>query len=873
MKTMTLAELFLAFATSEEGLSDEVVQRRHQQYGLNTLPHIPVNPWYQKLATQFTHFFALLLWVAAVISFVTGWLDPSSNMLPIGWAIVIVILLNGAFGFYQEIRTEKSLEALRNMLPLKVRVVRAGEESVVSAEQLVPGDIVILNEGDKVPSDMYVIRAFDLWVNESTLTGESESVSCDAVGSAHHKTLLYSGTYVVKGEGLGLVYATGKESRYGTIAALTQSVDSGESHLQKEIAHISKVIALTSFVIAGGLIVIATVAGGFELWKTFLFALGVLVALIPEGLLPTVTLALAFGAQRMASKGFLVNGLSVIENLGAITVIATDKTGTITQNKMEVAAWEEEKKEKIPSLLLLDAALLCNRAEIQSGDPVEQALVIFANQYIDVTHRRGETPIVADYAFDYHLKRMSTVHSEKEGYVIFCKGAPEIILALCHTLVSREGTKEFTEDEHQKLIAQHDALAALGYRVIAFATRKCLRLPMSRQETESGLSFIGFIAMVDPLRSDIKEAVGLCHKAGIRVLMITGDHPITAAAIGIQAGIITANSEVTTGEHLEKLPPSAIKRLLRRNHVFARVSPEQKLFLVGQLKEMGETVAVTGDGVNDAPALKKADVGIAMGSGTDVAKQSADAVLMDDHFATIVKGIEEGRAVHENIRRFITYMLSNNLPEAVPYIFFFSMGLPLALPVPLVLAIDLGTNILPGMALGAELPHAGLMNQPPHSRKERILTRNVYFRSFGFLGLITAVLSIGLFWVYLKAHGWNGGALLLNDPLYLQATTLTFSAIVFAQIANGLSCRSTKDSLWKIGVWSNRYYVAGVGVQLGVLFTLIFFIPLASVFGTAMFDLIYWWAVVAVMVIVLVAEEVRKWWNRGYSHTKIHIIG
>ncbi|MCX6074709.1 MAG: cation-transporting P-type ATPase [Campylobacterales bacterium] len=869
MKTMTIPELFSLFATSEKGLDDETVKRRHQQYGLNTLPHIPAKPWYQKLVAQFTHFFAILLWVAAVISFVTGWLDPSSNMLPIGWAIVIVILLNGAFGFYQEIRTEKSLEALRNMLPLKVRVSRGGEERIVSAQELVPGDIVILHEGDKVPSDMYIIRAFDLWVNESTLTGESESVSCDAVGSEHLKTILYSGTYIVKGEGEGLVYATGKESRYGTIAALTQSVNAGESHLQKEIVHISKVIALTSFVIAGGLIVIAMAVGGFELWKTFLFALGVLVALIPEGLLPTVTLALAFGAQRMASKGFLVNGLSVIENLGAITVIATDKTGTITQNEMKVAAWEEGEKGEKPSSKLLDGALLCNRADAQSGDPVEQALVLFANNYTDVALRRSETPIVADYAFDYHLKRMCTVHSAGDAYAIFCKGAPEIILALCHTVATSEGTKELTEDEHQKLIMQHDALAALGYRVIAFATRESVTLPASRQEAESQLGFIGFIAMVDPLRDDIEEAVGLCHKAGIRVLMITGDHPITAGAIGIQAGIITFQTDVTTGEYLDKLPPSAIKRLLRCNHVFARVSPEQKLFLVGLLKEMGETVAVTGDGVNDAPALKKADVGIAMGSGTDVAKQSADAVLMDDHFATIVKGIEEGRAVHENIRRFITYMLSNNLPEAVPYIFFFSMGFPLALPVPLVLAIDLGTNILPGMALGAELPHIGLMNQPPHSRKERILTRNVYLRSFGFLGLITAVLSMGLFWFYLRGHGWNGGVLSWHDPLYLQATTLTFSAIVFAQIANGLSCRSTKDSLWKIGVWSNRYYVAGVGVQLGVLVTLIFFTPLSSVFGTASFDPIYWWAVVAVMVIVLVAEEMRKAWMRRF-YSKDH---
>lgn len=856
---MTLSELFLAFGSSEEGLNEEEVQRRHLQYGLNTLPNTPSISWYQKLAAQFTHFFALLLWVAAIISFITGWIDPPSHMLSIGWAIVIVIVLNGAFGFYQEFRTEKSLEALRNMLPSKASVFRQGIEQIILANELVPGDIVLLNEGDKVPSDMYVIHAFDLWVNESTLTGESELVSADAIGSDHIKTILYSGTYVVKGEARGLVFATGKESRYGTIAALTQSVDPGISHLQKEIAHISKVIALTSLAIAGSLIVISGVQGD-PLWKTFLFSLGVLVALIPEGLLPTVTLALAFGAGRMASKGFLVNGLSVIENLGAVTVIATDKTGTITQNKMEVAAWEEDERHD-PSQELLDAALLCNRADLTNGDPIEQALVKFANGYTDVLHRRNNYPLLLDYPFDYHLKRMSTVHSNNEGFSIFCKGAPEVILALCHEVVTAEGIKKLTESETQKLIEKHDALAASGYRVIGFAKREASELPASRQEAEEGLTFIGFIAMADPLRDDIVEAVGLCHKAGIRVLMITGDHPLTAAAIGLQAGIIAASTDVTIGEYLDKLPPSAIKRLLRKNHVFARVSPEQKLTLVTLLKEMGETVAVTGDGVNDAPALKKADVGIAMGSGTDVAKQSADAILMDDHFATIVKGIEEGRAVYENIRRFITYMLSSNLPEAVPYVLFFWMGLPLALPVALVLAIDLGTDIMPGLALGVEPPHSGLMKQGPRSRKERILTAGVYFRAFGFLGMITAIASMGLFLIYLKAHGWNGETLAWSDPLYLQATTLTFAVIVFAQIANGLSCRSSHESLWTIGWWNNRYYWGGIAVELGVL-ALLIYTPLRTTFGTSAFDPIYWWAVIAVTVIVLLAEEGRKWLGR-----------
>lgn len=864
MNRMNLQELLSAFGSSKDGLGDEEVAKRHLRYGLNTLPKIATKSWYVKLAAQFTHFFALLLWIAAVISFVTAWIDPSSNMLPIGWAIVIVIVLNGAFGFYQEFRTEKSLEALRDMLPSKALVCRNGVERIVLAQELVPGDIVLLDEGDKVPCDVYVIQAFDLWLNESALSGESELVCADAVGSDNAKNILYSGTYVVKGEARGLVFATGKESRYGTIAALTQRVDTGESHLQKEIAHISKVVALSSAVVAGSLIVIAMGSGGFELWKTFLFALGVLVALIPEGLLPTVTLALAFGAQRMADKGFLVNGLSVIENLGAITVIATDKTGTITQNKMEVTAWEEETSQP-PSQELLNAALLCNRADFSTGDPVEKALLVFANGYTDVRLKRQKYPIAGEYPFDYHLKRMSTLHQDEEGFVLFCKGAPEVILELCREVNTPDGKKALSAEETQKLIEKHDRMAQQGYRVIAFAKRACNTLPSSRQEAEGSLTFIGFIAMADPLRDDIVQAVKQCHKAGIRVVMITGDHPLTAAAIAMQSGIIAVATQVTTGAYLEKLPPSAIKHLLGKNHVFARVSPEQKLMLVTLLKEMGETVAVTGDGVNDAPALKRADVGIAMGSGTDVAKQAADAILMDDHFATIVKGIEEGRAVYENIRRFITYMLASNLPEAVPYVLFFWLGIPLALPVALVLAIDLGTDIMPGLALGVESPHQGLMKQGPRSQKERILTIGVYFRAFGFLGLITAVLSMGLFWFYLKAHGYSGEVMAWNHPLYLQATTLTFTAIVFAQIANGLSCRSSQESLWSIGWWNNRYYWGAVGIELGVLGLLIFAAPMKSVFGTAAFDPLYWWAVVGISMVVLLAEEGRKAWIRRYG--------
>lgn len=853
MKPLSIQDVYTAYGSSESGLDAAEAQQRLREYGPNRLPRIAARSMASRVGAQFVHFFALLLWGAAAISFAIDWADPSSGMGAIGWAIVLVIAINGWFGFYQEYRTQKSLEALRRLLPMRTRVFREGEETTVDAEEVVQGDIVVLAEGDKIPADLYLLRAFDLWVNESTLTGESEAVSADALGSGHPKNVLYSGTYVIKGEARGLVYATGKESRYGTIATLTQEVDAGVGDLQRQIEHISKVIALTSFLIAAALVVLAE-SQGFELWKTFLFALGLLVALIPEGLLPTVTLSLAFGAQRMAAKNFLVNGLSVIEHLGAVTVIATDKTGTITQNTMEVKSWFEPSLAS-PSPDLIEASLRCTRADGGAGDPVEEALTLFARRYSGTEAGAGAERI-AEYPFDYHLKRMSVLYRGGERIDMFTKGAPEVILSLCDTLLSTG--ESLSAEVRAELLAHHDAMASQGYRVIAFAKKTPDRLPASRSEGERAMALIGFVGMVDPLRDDIPEAVGMCHRAGIRVVMITGDHPITAAAIGKEAGIIRSLQDVTTGEELERLPDSALRHMLRRNHVFARVSPEQKLSIVTRLKEMGESVAVTGDGVNDAPALKKADVGIAMGSGSDVAKESADAVLLDDHFASIVKGIEEGRTVYENIRRFITYMLASNLPEAVPYVLFFWMGIPLALPVALVLAIDLGTDIVPGLALGAETPHTGLMRKIPRNRREPILTPRVYVRAFGFLGMISAALSMGLFWIYLKDHGWNGEILAWNDPLYLQATTVTFAAIVSAQIGNGFSCRSERDSLWTIGWWSNRYYWGGVGIEIAILLGLVFIAPLSGIFATAAFDPIYWIPIFAVGIIVLVAEEVRK---------------
>lgn len=857
-------ELYHQLQSSATGLTTTEALARRQQVGPNSLPEIRQVPLWRHFISQFTHFLALLLWVSILLCFVANAINPASDMLPIGVAILGVLLINGGFSFFQEYKAEKTLQALQELLPQKCWVIRDGQSVKILVKDVVPGDLLLLQEGEQVAADARVIHTSDLQINISSLTGEAMPVmlSPDPVARENPwqaPNLVYAGTFVVKGEGQALVYATGVHTAYGRIAMLSQQTESVMGHIQREIEHTTRIISLIAMAMGVVLMALGSLQG-FNLWTTFVFALGIIVANVPEGLLPTVTLALAMGTQRMARRQFLVRNLNVIENLGAITVIATDKTGTLTQNEMVIEgifdnqAVLSHKNQLSP--ILLRILNYCHNVASGSQDPVELAMVHFIEQN---GYRQAPQTRLQEYPFDYHLRRMTVIMQGKTQVEVLTKGAFASVLGVCQFLQLPTGQQPLTPELRQWLQERHDQLAAGGFRLLGLAYKLSPTWQMGREWAEQDLTFTGMMALVDPLRDGIKEAVQKCKDAGIRVMMITGDNPLTAAAIAQEAGIIDSHQQVITAEKLQQGTPEDLHDFLHHNGVIAQATPEDKLRVVNLLQAMGETIAVTGDGVNDAPALKKADVGIAMGSGTAVAREVADAILLNDHFATIIDGIEEGRTVFANIQKFITYILASNVPEIVPYIAYFLWGWPLALTVPQILAIDLGTDLLPALALGTEKPEDNVMKRPPRDKDEKLLNPALFMRAYLFLGVIEAVASMAIFMSYLFAHGFTWGTTLaLKDPLYLGATTMALAAIVFCQIGNGFACRSETTPIWRMNILGNRFYLAGIVYELVVLLMLVLVPFLQPIFSTHIPDLT-WLPWLAVMPLgLLVVEEARK---------------
>jgi sodium/potassium-transporting ATPase subunit alpha len=642
-------------------------------------------------------------------------------------------------------------------------------------------------------------------------------------------------------------------------------------------------------------------------WVSAIFGIGIIVANVPEGLLPTVTLALAMGSQRMARRKALIKQLTSVETLGCTTVICTDKTGTLTENRMRVECLNVDGEEvdvresrldrhgEAASTLDLEhwrpmirAMALCNNAKRVRrkgqqvsflGDPTEVALVEFAHRYgngLDLPAERF--PRMGELPFDADRKRMTTIHWVEGRLMAFVKGAPEFMLPLCTRARVRGQTCAMTPEARERTLAQSRAFAHQAYRVLAVAMREvepgAHRLDI--ETVEQDLTFLGLVAMMDPPHREVPEAVRRCRQAGVRVIMITGDHPLTALAVARKIGLIppepddTAGASVSTarvieGVQLDTFSDQDVRRLLsRRRHipdpVFARMAPRHKMRIVSILKEQGEIVAVTGDGVNDALALQKADIGIAMGvAGTDVAKETADMILLDDNFSTIVNAIEEGRAVYANIRKFVTYVLTHTTPELVPYLAYGFFSVPPALTIPQILTIDLGTDIVPALALGTEEPHPGIMSAPPRSRTERLLSLPLLLRAYAFLGMIEAVMAMGAFFWFLRSHGWTWGtALNWSDPLYQKATTLTLASIVIAQVANVLACRSERASIFQLGVLSNPFILWGIAVEL-ILLALIVYTPLGNlIFSTAPLPLWAWVPPILGAIGLLFAEEIRK---------------
>ena len=872
---LTVNEVLANLRTRPEGLSTAEAGRRLREFGPNRIERVRVEHGWRRLLHSFTHFLAIILWLAAALAFFAEYREPGQGMGVLGVAILGVILINGLFSFWQEHRAEQALAALRRLLPHQVKALRDDTLITLSAAELVPGDIVLLEAGDDIPADCRVLEAFGARVDNATITGESMPLPREAQASTaeellNARNILLAGTSLVAGEARAAVFATGMHTEFGKIAHLTQATGAVLSPLQREIARLSRVIALIAAAL-GALFFLIGHSLGLSFWASLLFAIGIIVANVPEGLLPTVTLALALASQRMARRNVLIRHLPSVETLGCATVICTDKTGTLTLNRMEVKQlyatgrfWEGDAKELtgIPAPFF-EVALHCHSLRTSNnteflGDPMEVALVRLAQRarpHAKPHPKRDEIP------FDSERRRLSTLHATGGGLVLYTKGALESVLPLCRQIQRSENPETLTPDLVESLQKAEVAMAEQGLRVLALAYRPDAA-EGAAEELERDLILVGLVGFRDPPRPEVPRAVRICREAGIRVIMVTGDHPHTALAIAREIRLVrTPETVVINGERLRRITDAELQLALDSPEVvFARVSADQKLRIVQALKHKGETVAATGDGVNDAPALKQADIGIAMGiTGTDVAREAAHMVLLDDNFASIVAAVEEGRAVYDNIRKFLTYILTSNVPEIVPYLAFVLFRIPLPLTIIQILAVDLGTDMLPALALGAERPEAQVMQRPPRSPRERLLSWPLLTRAYLWLGLLEAAAAMAAFFFVLRAAGWNYGEMLpANDPIYLQATTACLSAIIVMQVVNVFLCRSERGSTFTRGIFFNRLILAGIAVETALILFIDYTSWGNSLFGTTPISIDVWLYVVPFALAMLLLEELRK---------------
>ena len=879
---LTIAEAFASVQSGPDGLAATEAARRLAEFGPNEVEQLHRESLVWRFSKGFIHFFAIILWLAAALAFVAEWRETGQGMAALGYAIVGVIVINGVFSFWQEFRAERAFTALQKLLPQQVKVRRAANVLSVSVTDVVPGDVLLLGAGDKVPADCRIVECFSLRVNNATITGESLPQSrhadvSDEPDLIHSSNVLLAGTMIVAGEVTGVTFATGMHTAFGQIAHLTQAAKESLSPLQQEVVRLSRIVAGLSLGL-GVLFFFIGRAIGLPFWSNFIFAIGIIVANVPEGLLPTLTLALALGSQRMAKRNALVRHLPAVETLGAATVICTDKTGTLTENRL-VAKQLWLGGETIPASDMgrlraasrahshfFAVARHCHSLKTTGqsggrawlGDPLEVALMEFTENIAPST---VDYPPKDEIPFDSRRRCMSTLHETVEGKMIFMKGAPESVVPRCDQIELSDGAVPFTDDRKAQIVTAQEMMAQRGLRVLAFACRRVWN-GTRRDEYESHLTFLGLVGLEDPPRAEVAAAVLKCGAAGIKVIMITGDHPHTAAAIAREIGLVqSANPVVITGEELRKLSSIQLQLILDAPEIlFARVAADQKMRIVAALKRKKEIVAVTGDGVNDAPALKQADIGIAMGRcGTDVAREAADIILLDDNFATIVAAVEEGRAVFANIRKFLTYILTSNIPELVPYLAFVLFKIPLPLTIIQILAVDLGTDMVPALALGAEPSNPKTMRQPPRPRSERLLNFSLIARAYLWLGVMQAIAAMSAFIFVLKTGGWNyGDPLTSSSGLYRQATTACLSAIIVMQVANVFLCRSRRESVFKFSLFQNPLMLWGILVEV-FLILVIDYTPWGhAVFGTAGIPLRVWLFLVPFPLGMLLLEEFRK---------------
>lgn len=967
VQRLSVAEVLRSLRSTTGGLTQAEATRRLTEFGPNCIHReLRAAPW-RRFLKECTHLLAAVLWVAALLCLVAFALQGDRSMLTLGLVIVAVILINAVFSFWQETRAEHALEALERLLPHQCLVLRDGAWTEIPATALVPGDIVDLREGNEVAADMRVVDSHRLRINAATITGESLPTSrtadpCDVADVLHAENIVLAGTTVVAGRGRGVVYSTGDRTSFGRLAALTQATKQGMSPLQREIQHVSRIIAVLAAAL--GFLFFAVGWGtGLSAAAAVLFGIGILVANVPEGLLPTVTLSLAMAAQRMAKRQVAIRHLPAVEALGQATVICTDKTGTLTENDLRVrelmlpgrlVALADDGAYKggmqtltvvgdisrhdgdpvpknpggpsaqalltgpdVEALLVammhthslawttatpeirVDAAVGATLGWPAPGDdPLEWAMLRCASEQLSrlkdahsaARGNHGACTRVGEIPFDAGRRRQSVVVRAADGTVtLLCKGAPEVLVERCTAVLCDTGaevtlgcdTNARGASVDEAWVSRRAVLEAVsraaedGLKILAYARRRLTAqawsAPFSEpsESLEQELVLLGFVALADPLRSAVPDAVSTCRKAGVRVVMVTGDHPATARAVCKQAGIFTTTDAVVVdGFTLGHWTEAQLRLCLRHSEVaFARVRADQKLRIAGALQSMNEVVAMTGDGVNDAPALRQADIGIAMGkAGTDVARESAAMVLLDDNFASIVAAIEEGRAVFVNTRRFLTYILSSNIPEVVPYLCYVILGIPLPLTVIQILAVDLGTDMVPALGLGAEVPRPGLMEKPPPRKVRHLLDGPLLLRAYLWLGMWEAVAAMLCYFVVLFGSGWEWGLPWpASHPAVRAASSATFAAIVCMQVVNVFLCRreAGRATLDLGRLPRNPLVLWGVLLEIVLVFVLTETPGLNEELGMAPLPARFWVAIVPMMGVMWCAEMLRlRVWRR-----------
>jgi len=886
-----------AYGTSVRGLTAAEAGERLAANGRNELPHPRRGSPVRRFLAQFTDLFAVVLLVASVITALAYLLGRPRDVgnLQLAIAILAVVLLNAVIGFGQEYMAERTAEALRAMVPHRARVLRDGEPAEIPAAELVAGDLMLLAAGDAVSADARMIAAHDLAVDNSPLTGESrpavrhaEPVAADTP-RLDAGNLVWMGTTVTAGTGTAVVTGTASGTEFGRIFRLTAGTEAGRSPLQREIVIMARRVALAAFAL-GALLFAVRLPAGDSLVGTFVFSLGVMVACVPEGLPATLSVALAIGVRRMARRHALIKKLVAVETLGSTTVICTDKTGTLTRAEMTVqTVWAAGRTHAVsgvgyapegtvedpgPVREVLRVAALCSDARLLPpddghgwrvlGDTTEGALLVAAAKAgVDVAAEREAEPRTAEFPFDSVRKLMTTLHTVDGRTRAYVKGAPQELLTRCARIRTPDGDAELDEDARRGVREAGDAMARSALRVLAVAVRDVPGArPYGQDATERDLTLLGLVGMLDPPRPEVVDAVGACHHAGIRIVMVTGDYALTAEAIARRVGIIAGPAPRTvTGADLDALDDAGLRTLLAdpADVLFARVKPEHKMRIVAAFEDLGEVVAVTGDGANDAPALKRADFGVSMGeSGTDVAREASVMVLLDDSFASIAAAVRLGRSVYANIRKFLVYLFSHNVGELVPILVATFAGFPLV-PISAVqiLAIDLGSDVLPALALGAEPPEPGVMDVPPRRRTERLFS-GALVRRFLFLGAIQAAGATAAFFWPVLASGLPFDAFTADTPVYREAITMTQAAIVVSQFFNGLTVRSGRQSVFRLGLLSNPQLVAAECVGVAIMCAISYAPPLQALFHTAPLSLTDWALLAGFGVVLLVADEIRK---------------